>query len=85
MVHYRFGTGDIVAKTDATLGLKPRDDLKVFIQLQSGRYPDSEPYLRAVPSLAWEFSPGRHVEVGIPVGISGDDRIGLKIGGWVEF
>ncbi|MDF0603830.1 hypothetical protein P1J78_24255 [Psychromarinibacter sp. C21-152] len=84
-LHYRFGTGDIVAKTDATLGLKPRDGLQVFVQFQAGRYPGNAPYLRAVPSLAWEFSPGRHVEVGVPVGLVGDNAVGLKIGAWLEF
>lgn len=85
VMHYRVGTGDMVFKTDVTLGLKPREGLQTFVQIQTGQYPDSDPYLRVVPSVAYEFSPGRHVEVGVPVGVYGDDTVGLKIGAWLKF
>ena len=84
-VRYRLETEGIVAKLDLTVGIKPFDRAKLFVQVQAGRYPDADPYLRVVPSVAYRIAPGRHIELGVPVGLAGDNSVGVKIGTWLEF
>lgn len=84
-VFYRAQSDKAGVKLDLTLGVSAGAYVKLFMQVQSGLYPDADPYLRLVPSMAWEFRPGRHLEVGIPVGILGDDNVGLKVGTWLAF
>lgn len=84
-MHHRFGQSDVITKADATLGIKPSERWKVMLQVQAGRYPGSDPYVRLAPSVAWEVKEGRHIEFGAQVGVVGDDRIGLKLGSWLEF
>lgn len=83
--HYLTAAGDLILKTDATLGIKPTEQLKLILQLQAGAYPGNEPFMRLAPSVAWQFAKGRHLEVGGQVGLLNDDRIGLKVGTWLEF
>ena len=84
-LQYRFETGEIVTKADLTLGLKPVDRTKLMLQVQVGDYLGNAPYLRIAPSVAREFRPGRHIELGAQVGVAGDTRVGLKLGTWLEF
>jgi hypothetical protein len=83
--HYGLISGDVIAKADATIGIKPNDRLKVMMQLQTGDYPGADPFLRLAPSVAWALTEGHHIELGGQVGLIGDDRVGLKIGTWLEF
>ncbi len=82
---YRGDQSDVSIKADLTLGLKPTDRLKLILQLQTGRYVGSDPYIRLAPSVVRQFGPGRHIELGLQVGVAGDDRVGLKMGSWLEF
>lgn len=84
-VHYRTGTGGLVVKGDLTLGLNSGDRTKMFVQLQSGRYARSNVYVRAVPTVAYQIAPGRHLELGVSLGVAGDRTVGLKLGTWLEF
>ncbi|MDJ0824830.1 MAG: hypothetical protein QNJ16_04940 [Rhodobacter sp.] len=83
-LHYFTERGEVAAKADLTAGVKA-GDMKFMLQLQSGKYPGGDPYLRLVPSIAREVSAGQHVEVGLEAGLIGDDRIGVKVGAWLEF
>ncbi|WP_172298440.1 hypothetical protein [Pseudoruegeria sp. HB172150] len=83
--YYRVSSQDIVTKADVTFGITAQEGRKLLLQLQAGKYPDSDPYLRAVPSLVVELAPGRHVEVGVQIGISGERDVGMKLGTWLEF
>jgi len=80
-VDYRLMTQDIDAKVDLTLGIKPNDRTKLMLQVQSG----SAPYLRLAPSAVRQIGPGRHVELGLDIGVIGDKTVGLKLGSWLEF
>lgn len=82
---YRFDAGDTVLKADATLGVKPSDRLKLILQVQTGDYPGSEPFIRLAPSVVWSIGEGRHIEFGGQIGVLNDDRVGLKLGTWFEF
>lgn len=82
---YRTGTGGTILKADLTIGVSPRDRLKIFAQVQAGQYPNADAYLRIVPSAAYEFAPGKHVELGLSAGVIGDTDIGVKIGTWLNF
>lgn len=84
-VQYRLEKGEIAGKADLTLGLKPTDRTKLMIQMQVGDYPGSAPYLRLVPSVARELGRGRHIELGAQFGVRGDDRLGARLGTWLEF
>jgi hypothetical protein len=79
------GAGKPVRQLDLTLGVKPDSGTLLFLQLQTGDYPGQPTYLRVVPSAALEFAPGRHIELGLPVGITGDRRVGVKLGAWLRF
>ncbi len=85
MLYYRTQSGDVIVKADVTVGVSPTDKAKVFIQLQAGQYPDADAYLRVVPSMAYNIGKGRDLEIGTPLGLVGDDGIGLKLGAWLSF
>ncbi len=84
-LHYRTESAEVAVKLDVTLGTDILAGVKVFVQAQTGLYPDADPYLRLVPSMAWEFAPGRHFEIGVPVDITGGSDAGVKIGTWIAF
>ncbi|MDJ0627452.1 MAG: hypothetical protein QNJ44_04250 [Rhodobacter sp.] len=84
-LHYFTARGETAAKADLTLGVKPGGKNKVMLQVQAGQYPGSDAYLRLVPSVATQLRKGLHVEMGAEAGLVGDDRIGLKLGTWLEF
>ncbi|KMW59044.1 hypothetical protein AIOL_004025 [Candidatus Rhodobacter oscarellae] len=77
--------GDLIGKLDATLGVKPWEKWMFMLQIQTGDYPGSDPYLRLAPAVAWGARPGRHIELGVQIGLSGDDQIGVKLHNWLEF
>lgn len=84
-VEYRFQTGETVLKADTTLGVKPRNGRMLILQLQAGDSAGAEPYLRIAPSLVQRVGRRSHVELGLTAGALGDDRVGVKLGSWVEF
>jgi len=83
--YYMISDDEFATKADFTVGLKPKEKLKIMLQIQSGVYPDSDPYVRLAPSISWTIKPGRTLEIGSQVGVVGDDRIGIKLGTWLEF
>jgi len=84
-MQYRINAQESVAKADLTLGVKPSDRTKIMVQFQSGDYPGSKPFLRVVPSVARKFGERTHIELGAQIGLSGEDRVGVKLGTWLEF
>ncbi len=80
-VQYRLTTQDIDGKVDLTLGIKPDKRTKLMLQVQTG----SAPYLRLAPSAVRQIGPGRHVELGLDIGVVGVKTVGLKLGSWLEF
>lgn len=85
MLYYMTQTGDVVVKTDVTVGISPSDKTKVFVQLQAGQYPDADAYLRIVPTMSYNIGEGRDLEVGTPMGLVGGNDVGLKLGAWLSF
>lgn len=82
---YRSRPGDIAYKADATLGLSRRDGTRLYIlQLQGGKYPGSDAYLRLAPAHVRRWGKAK-VEIGLSLGLIGDDRRGLKLGTWWTF
>jgi hypothetical protein len=72
-------------KADFTFGVDPRPRIKVIMQLQTGA-PAGDPYFaRLAPSVVVRISKKTHIELGLTVGLVGDDQVGLKIGIWREF
>ena len=84
-VDYMNAQSDIAIKTDLTLGVKPNPKTKLMLQFQAGDYPGSDPYLRVAPSVAYQIDQARHLEFGLQVGLKNDDRVGVKLGTWLEF
>jgi len=82
---YRTDSGDVATKADITFGVNPTEVLTVFVQAQAGQFPGSDAYLRVVPSVAYTLGAGPRLELGLPVGLSGDDQVGVKLGTWLDF
>jgi len=84
-IYYRVNTQRLVTKADVTFGVNANDRLKLFVQVQGGKYPDNDPYLRVVPSMAYKLGDRQHIELGVPVDLVGGQTIGIKIGTWLSF
>lgn len=84
-LYYFTDETEAATKADVTLGINFTEDLAVFVQAQAGQYPDSDGYLRVVPSAAYRLGNGPRIELGVPVGLSGDSNVGVKLGTWLEF
>lgn len=82
---HRAASGETAFKADTTIGVKPRAGRMLILQLQAGDYPDAAPYVRVVPSLVQRLGRHSHLELGLSAGAVGDDRIGVKLGTWIEF
>jgi len=82
---YNVAQQSVISKADLTIGIKPVERTKLILQFQAGSYPGSDPYLRLAPSVARQFGKWTHVEIGAQIGLIGDDRMGLKLGTWLEF
>ncbi len=83
--YYRTRTQEFVTKADITVGLNTGDRVKLFVQVQTGKYPTNDAYVRVVPSMAYEVRDGRYIELGVAVGLVGDSNMGVKLGTWLEF
>lgn len=85
-LEYRVLSQDSVRKADLTLGVRPRDHTMLIMQVQSGDYPASEPYLRLAPKYVRRIGRSKaHLEVGLRYGVSSDDSLGVRIGSWLNF
>lgn len=82
---YWTDTSDVAAKVDVTAGVNFSDTLTFFVQGQAGQYPDADAYVRVVPSVVYGLSEGPRLELGLPVGLTGDTDVGIKLGTWLSF
>lgn len=86
LVEYRPEDRTAALKADLTLGLKPDPDRMLILQLQSGDYPGSEPYLRLAPAYVRRLGrSATFLEIGLKAGLVGERTRGLKIGLWRRF
>jgi hypothetical protein len=81
----RLPTQEWGLKSDMTAGLKPTDRLMLIMQVQSGKYPGSEPIVRLAPSVVRRISESMHLQLGAIASIAGDDAVGLKLSAWFTF
>lgn len=66
------------------LGVKPHDRLMTMFGVDVLVTPD-DTFVKAVPQLAWELKPGRHLNMQYSKGLSGTDESELGLGLWLEF
>lgn len=78
-------SGAVDYKLDATVGVTLPSERKFFVQVQSGAPHDRESFLRIEPTMVFPAGKDRHLEVGVTVGLRGDDQLGLKLGLWQKF
>lgn len=74
-----------VLETDITLGLKPRPDHMLIVQLQTSAATERESRAKIAPSYVFELSPGRHLEIGMTAGIVEASEVKIKLGLWHSF
>jgi len=84
-VTYNTVQRNYVPKANLTLGLNANDRTKLMLQVQAGAYPGSDPYLRLAPSVVRKMSKRTYLEFGAQLGLAGDERVGVKLGTWLEF
>lgn len=84
-VEFRATTGGTPVKLDAIVGIKHHDRLSYLFQVQSGKYPDSDAYVKLVPGVVQHFGHGLSLETSVIWGISGTDAVGLKAALWAEW
>lgn len=85
-LEYRLGDGEAALKADLTLGVKPTPDRMLILQVQSGDYPGTPPYLRLAPAYVRRLGRGEtFLEIGLKAGLAGEETQGLKIGLWRRF
>lgn len=77
--------GRVDYKLDLTVGVTFANQRKFFVQLQSGAPHGREPFLRVAPSIVLPIGRNRHAEIGLSIGLKGDDQLGIKFGLWQEF
>ena len=86
LVEYRPEGGTAALKADLTLGLRPDPDRMLILQVQSGDYPGSAPYLRLTPAYVHRLGrSATFLEIGLKAGLVGERTRGLKIGLWRRF
>lgn len=85
VAEYDRDLGQIDYKLDVTLGVTFANRRKVFVQLQSGAPHGRESFVRIAPSVVLPLGHNRHVELGLTVGLKGDDQLGIKFGLWQKF
>lgn len=84
-VEFREDTEGTGRKLDATLGLKGDKRLTYMLQVQSGDFPRSDPYVKLQPGIVMALPAGFAVESAVIWGVTGDDSVGAKLALWWEF
>lgn len=74
-----------VLETDVTLGLTPARRQMLILQLQTGAASERDAYAKFAPSYVLGLSPGRHLELGLAVGIENAPDLSIKLGLWHSF
>lgn len=75
---------DAAGKLDGTVGFSSKRGELFILQLQSGQYPDGDPYLRLAPSYVRRVGPVQ-LELGLQQELTGQARTGLVLGIWTDF
>lgn len=78
-------SGETILKADLTLGLKRSEHWMMVFQLQSGKYPGSDAYLRAAPSVVIRTGSSSHIQLGVDLDLLGSGRAGASVATWIEF
>lgn len=84
-VEHRLTTDDRVLKLDAIAGFRSGEKTSLILQIQSGDFPEDNPYAKILPGVVRELWPGISLETSLIAGVAGDDRLGLRAGLWLEF
>lgn len=84
-VELRQDTGGRAVKLDTTLGLRSSQKSAYLIQLQTGDYPNADPYAKLLTSYIYDLTPNIALETGFISGLRGDDSLGLRIATWIRF
>jgi len=84
-LEYRLPRDEVIAKLDATLGLRPWPRWMTMVQIQSGHFGDDGFILKLAPSVAYELGEGRHLQLGLSIGLAGEDAVGVKLAHWWAF
>ena len=82
---FSLATGSVDFKADFTLGLNHGERFKSIFQLQTGVSEGDPAFARLAPSLVMRMGRAGHIELGLTVGLAGDDQFGLKLGFWRDF
>jgi hypothetical protein len=82
---HRFDTGGQPTKLDATAGLRMTDRTSLLLQLQTGDYPDSPAYAKALTGIVLKLGRGFSLETSLIAGLRTDDRLGLRTALWWQF
>lgn len=83
-VEWRIADDDFVYKADFTLGLSPAERWLVFGQLQTAYFPDGE-VVKLSPNIAYEVWEGSQLQLGLSIGLAGDDGVGVRVAQWFTF
>lgn len=78
------GGNDIDYGGYGVLGLKPQDSVMTMLGVDVFAA-SSGISLKAIPAIAWEFMPGRHLNVQYSKGLRGVEEEELELGLWLAF
>lgn len=78
-------TGRTDFKLDLTYGLNLARDRKLILQLQTGAPARRDVFARFAPSIVLPAGKGRHAELGVTYGLTGDSDVGVMLGLWQSF
>ena len=81
----RYFDGSTALKLDTTVGITPRENWRVFGQLQLSDYPGAPGAARLQISSVHRLSERLSVELGATHGLIEDNRSGFRLGLWSEF
>ncbi|MEM8742002.1 MAG: hypothetical protein AAGE13_10980 [Pseudomonadota bacterium] len=83
-IEWRVAEDELVYKADITLGLRPAARWLVYGQLQTAYFPDGE-IIKLAPNIAYEVWEGSHLQLGLSIGLAGDDGVGVQVAQWFAF
>lgn len=72
-------------KLDATLGVSGKGRFTYMLQVQSGDFPQSSPYVKLLPGVVIGLTHGLSLESSLIWGLRGDDSVGGRLALWWEF
>ncbi|HEU0220604.1 MAG TPA: hypothetical protein VFR34_00125 [Paracoccaceae bacterium] len=84
-LEWRLPSNELVVKADATLGLRPSENWMLIGQLQTGHYPGSGLIVKFAPSIVRQIGERSHLQLGLSLGLAGDEGVGVKVATWFSF